>query len=74
MKAQRPGGGRVQGRSYRRRLLAAPALTPVQPWTTPNNYTLSGYFGVHLRGQLHNLIRTNLIRTDLSGANLCTAD
>jgi hypothetical protein len=39
MKAQRPGGGRVQGRSYCRRWLAAPALTRVQPWTTPNNYT-----------------------------------
>src|SRR5204862_705321 len=34
-----------QGRSRRRRWRAAPALTRAQPWTTPNNYSLSGYSG-----------------------------
>src|SRR5215472_11929589 len=45
MRAQRPPRRSGQGRSRRRRWRAAPALTRAPPWTTPNNYSLSGYSG-----------------------------
>src|SRR5262249_31540498 len=45
MKAQRPRKRLGQGRSRPRRWCAAPASTRAQPWTTPNNYSLSGLSG-----------------------------
>src|SRR6476660_8710814 len=45
MKAQRPRRRSGQGRSRRRRWRAAPALTRAQPWTTANDYSLSGLSG-----------------------------
>src|SRR5690349_16584730 len=45
MNAQRLWMRSGQGRSRRRRWRAAPASTRVQPWTTLNNYSLSGLLG-----------------------------
>jgi hypothetical protein len=45
MTAQRPRRRSGQGRSRRRRWRAATALTRAPPWTTPNNYSLSGHSG-----------------------------
>jgi hypothetical protein len=49
MTARRPRRRAGQGRSRRRRWRAAPALTRAQPWTTPNNHSLSGYSGATSR-------------------------
>ena len=45
MTTPRPRRRAGQGQSRRRRWRAAPALTRAQPWTTPSNYSLSGYSG-----------------------------